>query len=146
MSRASFVSPRVRAYFGFLAAIVLVIAGVAIGRLWFTWWQLGDIAVRFHGLGVASAAALVAALALTLDGARVLLRPAYLDDRDHQFPSLEDLPEAVRATSLPVWVCTRCRIIAPLHATMGPCPRCDSGVDCHRVDDESDRVLVLSLI
>lgn len=146
MPRAPFLSPRMRASLGFLAAIVLAVTGVTLGRLWFTWWQFGDLEVRFHGLGVASAAALVAALALTLDGARVLLRPDYRDDRDRQFPSIEDLPEAVRTTTLPVWVCTPCRIIAPRHATMGPCPRCDSGVDCHRIDDESDRALVLSLV
>lgn len=90
--------------------------------------------------------ALVYGFFAAMTGVAQMIRPEYvLEDLWEVLPKAK-LVEAVAAQPRPFYVCTRCRIVVKANETMGPCPRCDSGVDCHRVEDDDSARMVVSLL
>ena len=136
-----------RTTMGLIIAVVCAGVGTLLALLFFFWPSLvapepsGIVRVPI-ALLAGSTAAFAMALAAFLTTIRGLLRPTY----DDLFPRVADLGIAVAAAELPVWVCTSCQIIAPKAATTGPCPRCDSGVDCYLIDDDDSMRTVMRLL
>ncbi len=91
---------------------------------------------------------LIGCVVLAMDGLAAITRRQYDDIGDDLFPKKTDvqLRDCLSAMQRPFWLCTRCRIVAPAHATMGACPKCDKGVDCYEVATDADAQMVRGLL
>ena len=136
-------------------ALVCVFGLVCIAVYW-SWGALfpdtvmdgpaGPYVMAPRGPLLVGLGALVYGFFMSMTGIAQMIRPEYVVEDLWTVLSKPALIDAIASAERPFYVCTRCSILVKANETTGPCPRCDSGVDCHRVDDDDTARMVTSLL
>lgn len=121
-----------------------MVLAAAAGLCWYGWTVLDAARAGDQGAEGASMKYLVPGLSLALFGLFLLLAPRP-KERFRPMPTA-DLLVALGSTPPPFYVCVDCRILLPLEAAMGRCPRCSSAAACLEVSGPGDLATVRSAL